>query len=74
MLKAYGFNPDDDFLEKLLTLNLELAAKEKSGERRSWVAGHRSREGRSLMATGLTEEEAIAERKNAKDADARNQL
>ena len=27
-----GFNPDDDLLEKLLTLNLELAEKEKKGE------------------------------------------
>ena len=32
VLQAYSFNPDDDLLEKLLTLNLELAAKEKSGE------------------------------------------
>jgi hypothetical protein len=31
-MQAYGFNPDDDLLEKLLTLNLELAAKEKNGE------------------------------------------
>ena len=31
-LETYGFNPDDDLLEKLLTLNLELAAKEKNGE------------------------------------------
>jgi len=32
VLQAYGFNPDDDLLEKLLTLNLELAEKEKRGE------------------------------------------
>ena len=32
VLQAYGFNLDDDLLEKLLALNLELAAKEKSGE------------------------------------------
>ncbi|MGI0492331.1 hypothetical protein ACN4EG_11150 [Alkalinema pantanalense CENA528] len=31
-LKAYGFKPTDDLLEKLLTLNLELADKEKRGE------------------------------------------
>ncbi|WP_068817754.1 hypothetical protein [Phormidesmis priestleyi] len=28
VLQAYGFKPDDDLLEKLLTLNLELAEKE----------------------------------------------
>jgi hypothetical protein len=32
VLQAYGFNPDDDRLEKLLTLNLESAAKEKRGD------------------------------------------
>ena len=32
VLQAYRFNPNDDLLEKLLTLNLELAAKEKQGE------------------------------------------
>ena len=32
VLQAYSFNPNDDLLEKLLTLNLELAAKEKSRE------------------------------------------
>nr|WP_242036897.1 DNA methyltransferase [Leptolyngbya sp. FACHB-321] len=32
VLQAYRFSPDDDLLEKLLTLNLELAAKEKQGE------------------------------------------
>lgn len=32
VLAAYGFNPTDDLLEKLLTLNLELAEKEKRGE------------------------------------------
>ena len=32
VLDAYGFSPNDDILEKLLTLNLELAEKEKSGE------------------------------------------
>ncbi|WP_223257373.1 DNA methyltransferase [Phormidesmis priestleyi] len=32
VLQAYGFKPDDDLLEKLLTLNLELAEKEKNGE------------------------------------------
>ena len=31
-MQAYSFNPDDDLLEKLLTLNLELAEKEKMGE------------------------------------------
>jgi hypothetical protein len=31
-MQAYGFNPDDDPIEKMLTLNLELAAKEKQGE------------------------------------------
>lgn len=33
MLQAYGFNPADDILEKLLILNLELAEKEKRGEK-----------------------------------------
>jgi hypothetical protein len=28
-MEAYEFNPKDDILEKLLTLNLELAEKEK---------------------------------------------
>lgn len=32
VLQAYGFDASDDILEKLLTLNLELAAKEKQGE------------------------------------------
>ena len=32
VLQAYGFKLDDDLLEKLLTLNLELAEKEKQGE------------------------------------------
>lgn len=32
MLQAYGFNPDDDLLKKLLALNLELAEKEKRGD------------------------------------------
>ncbi len=32
VLQAYSFNPNDDLLEKLLTLNLELAEKEKRGE------------------------------------------
>ncbi|MCX5965360.1 MAG: N-6 DNA methylase [Cyanobacteria bacterium] len=32
VLKAYGFSKTDDLLEKLLTLNLELAEKEKNGE------------------------------------------
>jgi hypothetical protein len=32
VLQAYGFHPDDDLLEKLLTLNLELAEKEKRGD------------------------------------------
>lgn len=32
VLKAYGFKADDDLLERLLTLNLELAEKEKRGE------------------------------------------
>jgi hypothetical protein len=32
VLQAYGFSDDDDLLEKLLTLNLALAEKEKSGE------------------------------------------
>ncbi|KAM3115759.1 DNA methyltransferase [Phormidesmis sp. 146-33] len=32
VLQAYGFNSDDDLLEKLLTLNIELAEKEKQGE------------------------------------------
>ena len=32
VLQAYDFSPDDDLLEKLLALNLELAAKEKAGE------------------------------------------
>ena len=32
VLDAYGFSPDDDLLEKLLNLNLELAAKEEVGE------------------------------------------
>jgi len=31
VLQAYGFKPDDDLLEKLLTLNLELAEKETRG-------------------------------------------
>ncbi len=32
VLKAYGFGKDDDLLERLLMLNLELAAKEQRGE------------------------------------------
>ncbi len=32
ILTAYGFSKTDDFLEKLLALNLELAEKEKNGE------------------------------------------
>jgi hypothetical protein len=32
VMQAYGFKPDDDLLEKLLTLNLELAEKEKRGD------------------------------------------
>lgn len=32
VLKAYNFQKKDDFLEKLLALNLELAAQEKQGE------------------------------------------
>lgn len=32
VMQAYGFNDSDDILEKLLALNLELAAKEKRGE------------------------------------------
>jgi type II restriction/modification system DNA methylase subunit YeeA len=31
VMQAYNFKPDDDILEKLLTLNLELAEKEKQG-------------------------------------------
>ena len=33
VMQAYGFNPADDILEKLLILNLELAEKEKRGGR-----------------------------------------
>jgi hypothetical protein len=33
-MDAYKFQPEDDFLEKLLTLNLELAKKEKQGIKR----------------------------------------
>ncbi|MBD1841888.1 hypothetical protein H6F89_00360 [Cyanobacteria bacterium FACHB-63] len=33
VLQAYGFTERDDLLEKLLTLNLELAEKEKRGEK-----------------------------------------
>ncbi len=32
VMQAYGFNDTDDILEKLLTLNLELTAKEQRGE------------------------------------------
>lgn len=32
-MEAYGFNSDDDLLEKLLKLNLELAEKEERGEK-----------------------------------------
>jgi hypothetical protein len=32
VMQAYGFKSDDDLLEKLLTLNLELAEKEEKGE------------------------------------------
>ena len=32
VMQAYGFNDTNDILEKLLTLNLELAAKEQRGE------------------------------------------
>ena len=32
VLQAYGFNPGDDLLTKLLELNQELAEKEKQGE------------------------------------------
>ncbi|MBW4533425.1 MAG: hypothetical protein KME09_05760 [Pleurocapsa minor HA4230-MV1] len=33
VMQAYGFKTDDDILAKLLELNLELAAKEKRGEK-----------------------------------------
>lgn len=33
VIKAYGFKKADDILEKLLHLNLELAEKEKQGEK-----------------------------------------
>ena len=33
VMQAYNFKPDDDILSKLLELNLELAAKEKRGEK-----------------------------------------
>ena len=32
-MKAYNFKPEDDILSKLLELNLELADKEKRGEK-----------------------------------------
>lgn len=32
VMQAYGFDPSDDILEKLLLLNLELAEKEQQGE------------------------------------------
>ncbi len=32
VLQAYGFDPTDDLLEKLLALNLDLATKEQRGE------------------------------------------
>ena len=32
VLEAYGFSKTDDLLEKLLSLNLEVAEKEKNGE------------------------------------------
>ncbi|GAP95041.1 DNA methyltransferase [Leptolyngbya sp. NIES-2104] len=32
VLQAYGFKPTDNLLDRLLTLNLELARKEKNGE------------------------------------------
>jgi len=32
VLQAYGFNPGDDLLTKLLELNQKLAEKEKQGE------------------------------------------
>ena len=33
VMQAYGFNPEDDILAKLLHLNLDLAEKEKQGEK-----------------------------------------
>ncbi len=39
VMQAYGFEPSDDILEKLLVLNIELAEKEKRGES---VVGPRS--------------------------------
>jgi hypothetical protein len=33
VMQAYNFKPNDDILAKLLELNLELAAKEKRGEK-----------------------------------------
>jgi hypothetical protein len=36
-LHSYSFKPTDDLLEKLLALNLELAEKEKQGQR---IIGH----------------------------------
>ncbi|MDJ0899468.1 MAG: hypothetical protein QNJ55_11720 [Xenococcus sp. MO_188.B8] len=33
VMKAYDFKPEDDILSKLLELNLELANKEKRGEK-----------------------------------------
>lgn len=32
-MQAYNFKADDNILEKLLELNLELAAKERQGEK-----------------------------------------
>lgn len=33
VMQAYNFKADDNILEKLLELNLELAAKERQGEK-----------------------------------------
>ena len=48
VLQAYGFQPDDDLLKKLLTLNLELAEKEKRGEKVIDPWAPEISEGRSL--------------------------
>lgn len=39
MLQVYGFNPDNDLLEDLLTLNLELPEKEQRSEAISGTLG-----------------------------------
>ena len=51
VMKAYKFKANDDILEKLLELNLELAEKEKQGEK---VVGAESPYGNESISNSST--------------------